>query len=296
MLESQLIAKGAAAQTLQKPLESFGMKTFLRKYTPRAALISLKDKALDIADAARGRLVPPRRMRSSVGDTDFLQTGYEFLAHFQNHGGLRPEHRVLDAGCGIGRLAIPLTTYLSKSGSYEGFDIVRPSIKWCSENITPRYPNFRFQHANIWNKMYNPDGQLKAADFRFPYDNREFDFVFLTSVFTHMLRRDVNQYFSEISRVLRPGGRCLITWFLLNNESKRLIENGMSSLQFAYPIEDCLTIDPAVPEEAIAYKESDVLEMYQRHGIKLIRPIHYGAWCGRTDYLSYQDICVGRKV
>ena len=41
------------------------------------------------------------------------------------------------------------------------------------------------------------------------------DVAFLTSVFTHMLPEDVEHYLDELARVLKPGGRTLITWFLL---------------------------------------------------------------------------------
>lgn len=82
-----------------------------------------------------------------------------------------------------------------------------------SKNITPKYPNFNFQLADIYNKMYNPQGKYKASDYKFPYANETFDFVFLTSVFTHLLPQDMERYLSEIARVLKKNGRCFITFF-----------------------------------------------------------------------------------
>jgi SAM-dependent methyltransferase len=192
-------------------------------------------------------------------------------------------------------MAMPLTKYLSKSGSYDGFDIVPRAIKWCSNNITSRYPNFRFHFADIYNKHFNPNGRLTAADFRFPYGDGMFDLVFLTSVFTHMLQNDVEHYLSEISRVLKLDGRCLITWLLLNEESKQLIERGNSSVALLHRVERSLTVDKDVPEKAVAYEEADVLKFYARQGLRLTRPIYYGSWCGRSEYLSYQDISIAYK-
>jgi len=120
-------------------------------------------------------------------------------------------------------MAIPLTKYLSE-GSYEGIDIIPYHINWCKKNIMSRYPNFRFQMADVFNKLYNPKGKYKPSEYEFPYQDEDFDFVFLTSVFTHMLPKDMENYFSQIARVLRKKGRCLITFFLLNKESLRLIE------------------------------------------------------------------------
>lgn len=50
-------------------------------------------------------------------------------------------------------------------------------------------------------------------------ERSSFDFVFLTSVFTHLLPEDMNNYFSEVVRVLTHARRCLITYFLLTFES-----------------------------------------------------------------------------
>ena len=273
------------------------MKDFFRKHIPepirKAFRVGKKYLLEDAIDFVRGR--PPLDPVTSIGGgSEYVDV--EFFSYIRDYGALEPEHCVLDIGCGVGRLAIPLTKYLSRSGSYNGFDIAQRSIEWCNNKITARHPNFRFHFADIWNKDYNPSGTLKATDFRFPYSDGRFNFVFSTSVFTHMLHKDVEHYLSEISRVLKPGGRCLITWFLLNDESKQLIECGKSSLKFAYPVEGGLTVNPNVPEIAIAYDEAHVLELYAREGIRLSCPIHYGSWCGRTEYLSYKDICIGHKT
>ena len=39
-----------------------------------------------------------------------------------------------------------------------------------------------------------------------------------------MLPDDVAHYLEEIGRVMKPGGRTMITWFLLNDEVERLLE------------------------------------------------------------------------
>ena len=69
-----------------------------------------------------------------VGDGDFRAIGAEFLRHFVKLGDLRPTDKVLEIGCGIGRMAVPLTQYLS-TGTYDGMDVVADGINWCSQNI-----------------------------------------------------------------------------------------------------------------------------------------------------------------
>lgn len=276
------------------------MKTALRKITPKPIwdiLVAGKHSVTDAIDLSLGRsssLVPPRHLRAYVGHGEFLKTGHEFLGYFKEHG-LQPSDRVLDIGCGIGRMAIPLTDYISRHGSYDGFDIVEHGVTWCTKTITEKFPNFRFHHSDIYNKMYNPNGKLAVEEFRFPYPDATFDFVFLTSVFTHMRKKDVAHYLAEISRVTRPGGKCLITWFVLTEQSAELIRTGISSLNFAHRIDDEMTIDRETPEEAIAFDEQTVRKLYSAHGIQ-IDTIHPGSWCGRPSYVSYQDICVGTKL
>ena len=48
-------------------------------------------------------------------------------------------------------------------GRYEGIDVVPRGIEWCRQAITPRYPNFRFQVADLYNRHYNPAGRFSAA-------------------------------------------------------------------------------------------------------------------------------------
>ena len=230
-----------------------------------------------------------------VGDGDYRKTGEEIKRYFVDLGGLAPEARVLEVGCGIGRMAVPLTNYLSARGEYHGFDIVLKGIQWCQHHVTPRFPNFRFFVSNVRNDFYNPKGTASASEYSFPFDDGYFDFVFLTSVFTHMMIEELERYLMEISRVLKPGGRSLITYFLLNAESRSLLEAHKSSLDFAHPIPSGLTIDRFNPDRASAHDEAVVCDLYRRQGLSVYGPVRYGSWCGRKQYLSYQDIVIAVK-
>ena len=71
------------------------------------------------------------------GDGDFRAIGLEFLDHLAGLAGLAPDARMLDLGCGVGRIALPLTQYLSAAGTYDGIDVMPSSIRWCADTITP---------------------------------------------------------------------------------------------------------------------------------------------------------------
>ena len=253
------------------------------------------EDALDSLLGRRDELIPPRGKIFVGGQCDFKKNGEEFLRYFIELGGLKPNERVLDVGCGIGRMAVPLTKYLDKRGSYEGFDIVADGINWCRKKITPKYPHFHFQLADVFNKKYNPHGKYLASEYHFPYEGESFDLVFLTSVFTHMLPQDMEHYLYEIARVMKRGGRCLITFFLLNSKSLQLINAGKSIYDFKHEGGGFRTIDKTTPESGVAYDEKFIRGLYEKFRLTIADPIHFGSWCGRENFLSYQDIIVAVK-
>jgi len=240
-------------------------------------------------------MIPPRSM-IFVGHGDFIKIGQEFKNYFIELANLQPGDRVLDVGCGIGRMAIPLTDYLSKEGEYWGFDIVKKGIDWCQRRISTKFGNFHFQHSDVYNKHYNPNGKIQAENFHFPFDDGYFDFIFLTSVFTHMHPSDLENYLSEISRVLKTGGKCLITFFIINEEAAKLIRSGCSTLDFLYELPGCLTTNENDPEAAIAYPEEFVFGLFKKYGLTIDQPIHYGSWCKRDTFLTYQDLIIATKM
>jgi ubiquinone/menaquinone biosynthesis C-methylase UbiE len=218
---------------------------------------------------------------------------------------LQPGERVLDVGCGTGRVAVPLAGYLGEGGSYEGFDNSAARIDWCNERIAPLHPRFRFQTLDVYSSLYNPDGAVKGDAVVFPYESDEFDVVFLFSVFTHMLGEDVAHYLTEIARVLRPGGRALISWILLTDESLEAVaeqsdrrrdpsQNAHDAL-FSHQIGPARVSAPKAVEAVVAYEEGWALARYSDAGLTVQQPIHYGSWYGREGTLMNQDVVVARK-
>jgi ubiquinone/menaquinone biosynthesis C-methylase UbiE len=246
---------------------------------------------LEVICGKRDRLTPPKRL-VFVGDDDFVKIGNKVLQLLTEHGGLEPDHQILDVGCGIGRVAVPLTRYLVDTGSYAGFDIVPSGIDWCRKNIASRHSNFKFEVADIYNKYYNPSGKYQACEYRFPYPDQSFDFAFLTSVFTHMLRADVENYLAEVARVLKPGGRCFATFFLLNARSSEVMLSGQARFTFDVRLDGCYTVDPKVPETVIAYEEAHIRDLYQRYSLDIMEPIRHGGWSRSENAITSQDIVI----
>jgi SAM-dependent methyltransferase len=229
------------------------------------------------------------------GADAYKAIGNEFLGFLIDLCGLQPGDAVLDVGCGSGRMAAPLTGYLNRYGRYAGFDVSREAVAWCTQNISKSHPNFEFAVLDIQNGVYNPAGKYKSSDFHFPYPDEAFDVVLLASVFTHMLPSDVKHYLDEIVRVLKPGGRSLITFFLLNEESSALIKEGKALFNFEHEMPGYRMAYADNPEAAIAYPEAFVRFLYGKTGLELQEPLRYGKWSGRTDGMSGQDFVIAVK-
>lgn len=273
----------------------YSLPVWAARRAARWTLELCRGTALDALEALAGRrrpLTPPRRLWHLIGSRsmDFHGSGAEFR-DFLIQNGLQPGHKVLDVGCGLGRLAVALTGYLDADGAYEGFDIMPTAIRWC-RHITAAHPNFRFRLVDLQSDRYHRSGAAPASRFVFPYPDDSFDFVVLASVFTHLLPADIKNYLAEIARVLRPGGRCSISWFLLTPQTRKALAAGNSLYSFAHAGDGYWAEDPLLPEAAIAFDEAGVLALYDALGFDIAARFP-GLWPGAP--ISSQDIVIAAK-
>jgi SAM-dependent methyltransferase len=262
----------------------------------RTAYEVARGNVLDAADWATGRhpppLTPPRRLWHLVtsSNNDFHQSGAS-LREFLVANGLQPDHRLLDVGCGIGRLAVALTGYLSPPGAYDGFDIMPVAIRWC-RRITMRHPNFRFRLVDLKSDRYRPSGTEPASEFVFPYPDAAFDVVVLSSVFTHMLPADMRNYLTEIARVMKPGGRCVISYYLMTPDRRVTTSEGRGAFAFAHRGDGYWAELADMPEAALAYDEPDVLAAFGARDFTIVEYFP-GKWADSPN--QSQDVFVARK-
>ena len=242
----------------------------------------------------RDKLTPPKGL-IFVGSGDFRKQGDHLLDLLKQYGGITPQSRILDVGCGIGRLAVPLTRFLDKNGRYEGFDIVKNGIDWCNKHIAKDFPRFHFMHIDLKNDLYNLKTECKASQFVFPYPDNTFDCVVLTSVFTHMLPDDVDNYLAQISRVLVPGGKMVATFFLINEDIGNNMQKGKSYFNFSHKHDGYALLEEKVREANVAFDVEAIEQMINRNRLH-ITGIYYGDW-SRTVSSSpdFQDLIVMEK-
>ena len=241
----------------------------------------------------RRTMVPPEDLNIQFGAGDYIAVGDTMCALFKEKFGLKPHHSVLDVGCGAGRVAVGLVNYITPPGQYHGFDTYPFGIQWCNERIAPPYPHFHFSVSDVHNSTYNPFSNVKARDYVFPFGDDTFDVVVLKSVFTHMFPDEVTNYTTEIARVLRPGGHALITFFLLNDDSRAHQQRTNLGPKF-HKFGLFHTEDPKDPLDCVGYDEPFVRRMLAKNGLN-VNEIMPGNWCGRTG-TNFQDYVLLEKT
>ncbi len=137
------------------------------------------------------RLSTDRALSQAVGG-EFVAVGK--MEHYLLRSlGLRDGHRVVDVGCGSGRLACQLAPFPHLH--YVGCDVV-PRLLAHARDLCRR-PDWRFVHT---------DGiSIPCAD-------ESTDFACFFSVFTHLVHEDTYRYFLEAVRVLKPGGLLVMSF------------------------------------------------------------------------------------
>ena len=249
---------------------------------------------------------PPRGL-ANVYDTkpdheSWMAVGVCNAENLVRLGGLKRGEALLDVGCGAGRLAMALSPEFAGAGSrYEGVDPHQEGVNWAQQNITPRYPDFRFRHIDVFNAAYNKVGAGEERVATLPYDDNAFDIVALFSVFTHITTAGVLRYLDEIHRVLKPGGRMFATFFLIDDHAKSAIANKTvrhQELHAFEPGDDAYwTSKPDLPEVALAYPVEFIRnELLKRDYAE--PAVHFGQWCRRkTDMRNpySQDVLISAK-
>jgi len=239
-------------------------------------------------------LVPPAPllMDGAVTEAQFraLGEGFTYINLIQR-ARLAQQERVLEIGSGNGQKARVLARYLS-TGSYDGLDIVPEPIRWCGDRYA-HLRNFRFHVADIASSHYRPAGVQSAEAYRLPFTDHAFDLVFLCSVFTHMLPAEVANYTREIARVLRPGGRCVATYFLLHDDVDGWAEPPPMAFPHAHGAAQ--VIDGANPAMGVAHHEAWVRLQWREAGMR-VAEIAFGRWSGAPDQMhALQDAILAVK-
>jgi SAM-dependent methyltransferase len=229
-------------------------------------------------------------------ELEFRFVGAQVLCSLIDRAGLRPDHRVVEVGSGIGRIALPLTNWLGPGGSYLGVEIVREGVDWCRENISAHHPNFRFVHLDIYNAHHNSTGKLDVVAAWDPVDIGRFDIAIFSSVFTHLLRAEAAFYLELVRELLDDGGVMYSTWFLVDGHARKAIAEGKALVAFACEVDGLHHLAKGEPTGAVGYDEYLARLLFERAGLKIIDLVR-GSWCGHSPPDGqYQDLIIAARA
>ena len=143
---------------------------------------------------------PPLIIRDRVGRwphphsfwISALKTYGHFASALKRHYLSTSIHRMLDWGCGCGRVT---ACFLRYAGIEEviGCDIDGEAIGWCQKNLAP---------ARFHKILSNPPT---------PFSDDTFDLIVSYSVFTHLNRKQQFSWLEEMRRILKPRALFLAT-------------------------------------------------------------------------------------
>lgn len=144
---------------------------------------------------------------------DSRQTAIWLKEYFEKYVNLQNK-RILDWGCGPGRIIRHLPSVINNGCSFYGTDYNEQSIAWCSKHI---------------HEVHFNTNQLEA---KLPYENDFFDVIYGISIFTHLSESMHYNWFNELYRILKTGGILFLTTqganFLvkLNQTEKKNFQSG----------------------------------------------------------------------
>lgn len=165
-------------------------------------------KSTPIADTCENGLpIPPQNLWIGYGKTKekYLDSGKKdvesmLLLLSKTNFLLTPEKRVLDFGCGAGRMI----RNIQQAGEVWGADISADHIYWCKENLNPPLKFF-----------------TSTTLPHLPFEDRYFDLIYCGSVFTHI--DDMTEaWLLELRRILVANGRIFIT--IQDHHTMQLLE------------------------------------------------------------------------
>jgi len=144
----------------------------------------------------------------------------------------------------------------------------------------------------LHNDLYTKDG-LDATQYIFPLPDKSQDFVFLISVFTHLVPEEMEHYISEISRILSPGKTCFATFFI-HDDAKPEVN---SEFHFKFNKDHYSLMDPKVVSANVAFQKDYLFKVIENHGFAIDKyfPGYWRNTESQSEALDFQDILVLRK-
>ena len=181
--------------------------------------------------------------------------------------------RILDFGCGAGRLLQALNLSRREGQELWGCDVNEACATWCRDNL---------DFATVAHTALNPP---------LPYPDDSFDLIVAISVFTHLSRPLQVAWARELMRVLRPNGVALITtWGLGILPDVLAINERWSVREFALLGATGNFCHFAEGEASALEGQREVVALHAHDAIaRIFSPLHYALHADISAIAGGQD-------
>jgi len=247
----------------------------------------------------------PNEMWGVVGEsyTNWVYQQGFFAALIKCFAPDKPSLKMVDFGCGHGKLAPVSVFFTHPDGEYLGIDIQESYIDFCRKKYS-HLPGVKFHLSRDFNALYSTSQLNSAGKYGtdWPLAPESIDILIAISVFTHLQEADAFGYINKIHSVLKPGALAIITCHIVEEPRRQpgfifnynpVLANFMS---FATPLRggcNWFTCHPELPESGIAINMAGLNSLTQgRFHIELIT---HGSATGGNDPLA-QNVVVLRKL
>jgi len=213
-------------------------------------------------------------------------------------------NKILDIGCGTGLLGIASEPFISDGGIYTGIDVMIKDINYCKANF--KVDNYKFLHLDVANPTYaNSQSSVLRS---WAIERGSQDLVTALSVWTHLNEKDATFYFKEIARVLKKGGKSIVTFFYLDDKyqqslSKRSDATGRfhstNQNEWVFDIKAYDSVNwfttrlAKNPEDVIGVNEAGMETLLKKSGLKLLQ-YYPGNW-KEIPGVFFQDVLIFEK-
>ncbi len=124
--------------------------------------------------------------------TNSFETAKWLVNHFKKHKKLE-NVKILDWGCGPGRIIRHLPSIVGNNSEYYGTDYNDKTINWCKNKLS----GIKFNQNTLQATL--------------PYADDYFDIIYGISIFTHLSEEMHFSWYNELVRILKPDGIMFLT-------------------------------------------------------------------------------------
>jgi SAM-dependent methyltransferase len=242
-----------------------------------------------------GQLRPDPGLKSPLGGINpyheaFDQIGQQFKQLLTGYANLTTNSKILDIGCGTGRLAKQLIGWMPKN-NYHGIEINKDYHNYCKRTYKSEFSLLDINHAE-----FNPSGKIQPEDFKLDFPDSSFTHCCMIAVLNHFKIEWFEQYAAEISRILVHKGIFFATAILINSSSDEATKRrNKPPFLFDHREENQWWDFYQRPLFNTAISEHLVRRSLVKHGLMIKEPIRYGEWCGSQMAITGHDVIIASK-